>query len=173
VYLVPPMDDEPPREFVDFVADRLPWMTAEANRLTGGAEQAAGIAALVLSDLALHWRRLSLRTRLSHTDEARAFVAKRLAMRGKQWREDQIYQVEVRVLRPVYQAAHFPASHAVRKASVLSSTVRMATAPMAEAAIAWSDARRRAQLHRIVRTTVVIIAAVVIFLSLIPATPHY
>ncbi|MFG1608959.1 hypothetical protein [Actinoplanes sp. NPDC049265] len=167
------MDDEPPREFVDFVADRLPWMSAEANRLTGGAEQSVGLAALVLSDLALHWRRLSLRARLSHTDEARAFVAKRLALRGKQWREEQIYQVEVSVLRPVYQAAHFPASYAVRKAEVLSSTVRLATAPMAEAAIAWADARHRAQLHKIVRTVIVIVAAVAVFLSLIPPTVEY
>ena len=63
MYLVPPMADEPPREFVDFVAARFPWMTLEADRLTDGAEQSAGIAALVLSDIAIHWRRLDLRRR--------------------------------------------------------------------------------------------------------------
>src|SRR5262245_15826641 len=129
------MADEPPGEFVDFVADRLPWMTSEADRLTDGAEHSAGIAALVLSDVAMHWRRLTLRSRLTHADEVHAFVTRRLAKRTQQWRDDQIYQVEVRVLRPVYQAAHFPASYAARKAEMLASTVRTATAPMAEAAI--------------------------------------
>ncbi|WP_285684756.1 hypothetical protein [Actinoplanes sp. NBRC 103695] len=168
------MADEPPREFVDFVADRLPWLNAEADRLTDGAEQSAGFAALVLSDVALHWRRLTLRTRVTHADEARAFAGRRLTMRTKQWREDQIYQVEVRVMRrQAYQAAHFPASYAARKAEVLASTVRTATAPLAEAAIAWSDARHRAFIHRVVRTTVIVIAAIAFFLSLIPSTPDY
>jgi len=168
------MADEPPREFVDFVADRLPWLNAEADRLTDGAEQSTGFAALVLSDVAMHWRRLTLRARVTHADEARAFAGKRLSMRTKQWREDQIYQVEVRVLRrQAYQAAHFPASYAARKAEVLASTVRTATAPMAEAAIAWSDARHRAQVHKMVRTTIIIIAAIAVFLSLIPPTTEY
>ncbi|MEV6633428.1 hypothetical protein AB0M54_22045 [Actinoplanes sp. NPDC051470] len=167
------MADEPPQEFVEFVADRLPWMTAEANRLTDGADQAAGIAALVLSDLALHWRRLGLRARLSHADEARAFTVRRLQLRSKQWRDDQIYQVEVRVLRPVYQVAYYPASYAARKAEVLASTVRSSTAPMAEAAIAWTYARRRAQIHKIVRTVIVIVVTIGVFLSLIPSNPDY
>ena len=167
------MADEPPREFVDFVADRYPWMTTEADRLTDGAEQSAGIAALVLSDVAMHWRRLALRSRLTRADEVRAFVTRRLVKRTTQWRDEQIYQVEVRVLRPVYQAAHFPASYAVRKAEVLASTVRTATAPTAEAAIAWADARHRVLIHKIVRVTITIIVVIGVFLSLIPSTPEY
>jgi hypothetical protein len=168
------MADEPPREFVDFVAERLPWLNAEAGRLTGGAEQSTGFAALVLSDVAMHWRRLTLRARVTHADEARAFARKRLGTRTRQWREDQIYQVEVRVLRrQAYQATHFPASYAARKAEVLASTVRTATAPVAEAAIAWSDARHRALIHKVVRTTVIVTAAIAFFLSLIPSTPDY
>jgi hypothetical protein len=173
VYLVPPMADEPPRAFVDLVAERLPWLTAEADRLTGGAEQSAGLAALVLSDVAMHWRRLLLRGRLTHTDVVSEYLAKRLATRTRQWREDQIYRVEVRVLQPVYQVAHFPASYAARKAQVLSSTVRTATAPMAEAAIAWADARHRVGIHKIVRVAITIILAITVFLSLIPATPRH
>jgi hypothetical protein len=171
VYLVPPMADEPPPEFVDFVADRLWWMTDEARRLTGGAEVSTGIATLVLSDIAIHWRRLLLRSRVSHADAIRDFAARRLALRTKQWREEQIYPVDVRILRPMVQAARFPASYAARKAELLTGTVRTATAPLAEAAIAWADARHRATIHKIVRTTIVILLAMVIFLSLLPTTP--
>ena len=169
---MPPMADEPPPEFVAFVADRLPSMTDEARRLTGGSDHADGIATLVLSDVALHWRRLLLRTRVAHADAVRDFAHRRLALRAKQWRDDQIYPVEVRVLRPMMQAARFPASYAARKAEVLASTVRTSTAPLAEAAIAWADARHRATVHKVVRTTIVILLLITIFLNLFPAPQH-
>ena len=168
MYLVPPMADEPPPEFVGFVADRLPSMIEEARRLTGGSEQATGIATLVLSDVAIHWRRLTLRSRVAHTDAVREFAHRRLALRTKQWREEQIYPVDVRILRPVVQAARFPSSYAARKADVLASTVRTATAPLAEAAIAWADARHRAMIHRIVRTTITIVVLFAILFSIFP-----
>jgi hypothetical protein len=171
VYLVPPMADEPPPEFVEFVAEHLPSMVEDARRLTGGSEQSTGIATLVLSDIAIHWRRLQLRSRVAHTDAVREFAHRRLALRTKQWREEQIYPVEVRILRPMVHAARFPSSFAARKADVLASTVRTATAPFAEAAIAWTDARHRAMVHRIVRTTVTILLLFAIFFSLFPGAP--
>jgi len=79
--------------------------------------------------------------------------------------------VDVRILRPMMQAARFPASYAARKADLLAGTVRTATAPMAEAAIAWADARHRAMIHRIVRTTVTILVVLAIFFSLFPGRP--
>jgi hypothetical protein len=171
VYLVPPMADEPPPEFVEFVAERLPSMVDEARRLTGGSEQATGIATYVLSDVAIHWRRLMLRSRVAQTDAVRDFAHRRLALRAKQWRDEQIYEVDVRILRPMVQAARFPASYAARKADLLAGTVRTATAPMAEAAIAWADARHRAMIHRIVRTAVTILLLMAIFFSLFPGRP--
>lgn len=173
MYLVPPMADEPPPEFIEFVADKMPWMESEARRLTDGSASATGIATLVLSDIALHWRRLHLKGRLSHTDAVRDFAARRLSLRTKQWRDEQIYPVEVRILRPVAQARHFPASYAARKADLLTGTVRSATAPFAEAAIAWADAHHRAMINKIVRTTITILLAIMVFLSVLPDTVEY
>ena len=116
---------------------------------------------------------MSRRTVISETPSAAAASLRWMTRCTKQWRDDQIYQVDVNVLRTGYHAAHFPASYAARKAEVLASTVRTATAPMAEAAIAWSDARHRATIHKIVRTIITIILAIGFFLSLIPATPDY
>jgi hypothetical protein len=132
---------------------------------------ANGLAALVLTDVALHWRRLTLRKKLSHADAVREFVKHRLEVRTKQWRDDQIYAVEVRILRPVVRAAHLPATMAVRKADFLASSVAADGRPMAEAAIAWAEARRRAMWHRVYRTTITIVLLFAIFLSLLPTPP--
>ena len=74
-------------------------------------------------------------------------------------------------MRPVVQAARFPSSYAARKAEVLSSTVRTATAPMAEAAIAWADARHRAMVHKIVRTAITLFIVFAVFFTLFPGAP--
>jgi len=153
MYVVPPMDEEPPPGFITFVAVHLSTLQAEAVRLTGGSQRADEVYPLVLSDVALHWRRLSLRRRLTGHDEAANYLRRRLEVRTAQWREDQIYPVEVEVLRP--PPAHFAAPRsatiALRKAAVLPGTERARVRPLAEAAIAWEDAARRARWHRIGR----------------------
>jgi hypothetical protein len=96
-YVIPPMEDEPPADFVVFVARHLTALKDEAARLTGGDRHADELYPVVLTDVAGHWRRLRWRCRLRSPDSATAFLARRLAARSKQWREDQIYPVEVSV----------------------------------------------------------------------------
>lgn len=103
--LIPPMDDEPPPEFIAFVAGRLSALRAEAARLTGGDRSAPEVTMEVLIDLAGHWRRLSWRSRLTHRDATAEFLDRRLTARTRQWREEQIYPVEVNVLRDTAWAA--------------------------------------------------------------------
>jgi len=170
--LIPPMDDEPPPEFIAFVAARLGALRSEAARLTGGDHAAPEVVMQVLIDLAGHWRRLCWRGRLTHRDAAAEYLDRRLTARTRQWREDQIYPVEVNVLRdtnwavPPEQiletagAAHtsaYPAAAAQFRrppkppeetlaqqlAFFLPSTVRHDSEVVAEAEIAWVHAYRR------------------------------
>ncbi len=172
MYVVPPMDEEPPAGFVTFVAVHLGTLRSEAARLTGGSQRADEVYPMVLSDVALHWRRLQLRRRLTGRDEAADYLRRRLAARTEQWREEQIYPVEVQVLRPPPPLAMFrPAatSIALRKAALLESTERARSRPLAEAAIAWEHAWQRARWHRIAR----MVAGVAVgFLTLMYALPQ-
>jgi hypothetical protein len=97
-YLVPPMEDEPPPEFITFVAGRLARLRGEAARLIGGDRSAPEITMEVLTDLAGRWRWLTWQARLTHRDAAAEYLDRRLTARTKQWREDQLYPVEVNVL---------------------------------------------------------------------------
>ena len=97
--LIPPMDDEAPPEFLAFVAARLDMLRSEAGRLTGGARSADEVAMEVLADLAGHWRGLTVLGRLLHRNLAGEYLDRRLTARTRQWREDQVYPVEVTVLR--------------------------------------------------------------------------
>ena len=174
MYVVPPMDEEPPEGFVTFVAVHLGSLRSEAARLTGGGERADEVYPLVLSDVALHWRRLALRRRLTGRDEAAQYLRRRLEARTQQWREDQIYPVEVHVLRPAPTPAHLyarpaAASIALRKAALLETTERAPSRPLAEAAIAWEHAWQRARWHRIGR---MVGGTVVGFLALMYALPQ-
>jgi C4-dicarboxylate-specific signal transduction histidine kinase len=171
MYVVPPMDEEPPPGFVTFVAVHLDTLRTEAVRLTGGSQRADEVYPLVLSDVALHWRRLQLRRRLTGRDEAAEYLRRRLEKRTEQWREDQIYPVQVDVLRPapVYATRPATASIALRKAAVLPGTGRDRIRPLAEAAIAWEHAWRQARWHRIGR----MVAGVAFgFLALMYALPQ-
>jgi hypothetical protein len=153
MYVVPPMADEPPPDFLVFVAVHLTTLQDEAARLVGGRRYADEVYPAVLSDVALHWRRLQLRRRLTGRDETGTYLRRRLAARAEQWREDQIYEVEVQLLPPpparYYRAS--PASVALRKAALLEETRRSQRRPQAEAAIAWEHACQQARWHRIAR----------------------
>jgi hypothetical protein len=172
MYVVPPMDEEPPPGFITFVAVHLSTLQADAVRLTGGSQRADEVYPLVLSDVALHWRRLSLRRRLTGHDEAAGYLRRRLEIRTAQWREEQIYPVEVEVLRPkpAHFAAPLGATIALRKAAVLPSTERARVRPLAEAAIAWADAARRARWHRIGRIVGSVFFAFIYLMYAFPAS---
>ncbi|WP_328460127.1 hypothetical protein OHA21_28985 [Actinoplanes sp. NBC_00393] len=148
MHLIPPMDDEPPPEYVAFVAVRQRELRGEAARLVGGDPSADEIYLNLLTDVAGHWRRLRWWGRLTRSDAAGAYLRRRLLARTKQWREDQVYEVEVRVLRP--QTAVVPlvtsgGSIALRKAAVLPGTARASLDALADAEIAWVHAWRRSQ----------------------------
>jgi hypothetical protein len=163
------MAEEPPGDFLEFVAARLADLQHEAVRLTGGQQQAEEIYPEVLSDVAGHWRRLRWLSRWTGRDAAAEFLTRRLAARTKQWREEQIYEVDVRLLRPPpSSAAALPASYALRKAALLPSTERIQIRPVAEAAIAWSHAWRRANWHRLARVVTTIFLIMIAFLQALP-----
>lgn len=107
--LIPPMDSEPPRDYVDFVVGNMPMLQAEANRLVGGDRHADQVYSQALIDVAGRWRRLSWQRRFSHRDTTADFLRRRLVARAEQWREDQIFPVEVVSVptAPQFQ----PASH--------------------------------------------------------------
>ena len=86
-------------DFIDFVRVRLGDLQMEAARLTGGPGHADEVYPQALIDVAGHWRRLRLRHRLTRRDAAGDFLHQRLVKRAGQWREEQIYEVEVRLLR--------------------------------------------------------------------------
>jgi hypothetical protein len=155
MYLVPPMDDDPPPEFVAFVAGHLTALRRETDRLVGGDPEGAHIYMEVLADVAGHWRRLIWWGRLAGGDRATEYMKHRLMKRTKQWRDEQIYEVDIRVLR---QYTSVPmgvtASMALRKASVLPGTVRSGRIPYADAGIAWVKAYRKQEWHRIGRLAV-------------------
>jgi hypothetical protein len=120
-----------------------------------------------LVDVAGHWRRLRLRRRLTHRDVAGQYLTQRLSTRARQWRDDQVYEVEVHLIRPPVHAAQ-RSSIALRKAALLEDTVRAPLRPVAEASIAWGHAWRRARWRGIGRAAA---AFLVVFLSLIQILP--
>jgi len=171
VYLVPPMDDEPPRDFVDFVYVHLGDLQREAARLTGGQQHADEVYPEALADVAGHWRRLRLRRRLTHRDIPGEFLTRRLAKRAEQWRAEQIYDIEVHLLRaPVYR--YQSASIALRKAALLPGTARRQQRPVAEASIAWTHAWRRAYWRRLARVAATTVLIFVSLLQALPALPN-
>ena len=187
--LIPPMDDEAPPEFLAFVAARLDMLRREAGRLTGGARSADEVAMEVLVDLAGHWRGLTVLGRLLHRNLAGEYLDHRLTARTRQWREDQVYPVEVTVLRddtrdpprrvreqpqrePVPEPVRVEDSLARQLALYLPSTVRRDVRAVAEAEIAWVHAYRRYVWRRYCRIGggyVLLIGGMVQFMSQVSA----
>jgi hypothetical protein len=168
-YVVPPMAEEPPGDFVAFVVTHLSELQREAARLVGGPQYAEEIYPMVLSDVAGHWRRLRLWARVAQRDVPGDFLVRRLITRSKQWREDQIYEVEVMGLRPPPRAyaAALPVSYAARKAALLPGTERVQQRPIAEAAIAWEHACHKARWRRIGRTVALGLLVMLVFLQVV------
>ncbi|GLW34807.1 hypothetical protein [Actinoplanes regularis] len=158
MYLIPPMADDPPPEFVGTVAAHEQELRHDALRLAGGDPVGHEIYQEALVDLAGHWRRLYWWGRLTHSDAPGLYLRKRLSRRTHAWREEQIYQVEVRVLRPpesaFVQVGGPAASLALRKAAVLDGTTRAGLRTLADATVAWVHAWRRSEHRRIARLVI-------------------
>ena len=177
-YLFPPMDDEPPPDFLAFVAARLDGLRREAFRLSGGAADSDALAMDVLTDLAGHWRRLRWESRLRGHEVMSGYLTRRLATRTKQWREDQIYPVEVHVLPPPTLPGRYErrtgATVAQRLAELLPTTVREEAEVVAEAEIAWVHAYRRHVWWRYARVCigmVLVLGGLIQFMSAAAGAP--
>jgi hypothetical protein len=169
-YLVPPMDPDPPGDFVVFVADNMSRLQSVAARLTGGPQHADEVYPDALADVAGRWRRLRLLHRLGRRDATASYLERRLAARARQWREDQIYEVEVQAVRPQSPPrTAVPASTARSLAPLLPSTVRAHRRPLAEATISWGHAYHRARVRRLLRGAAV---TALTFLALVQSLPH-
>lgn len=173
MYLVPPMDDEPPREFVDFVAGHLATLRRETDRLVGGDPEGSHLYLEVLADVAGHWRRLRWWARLAGGDRATGYLQQRLAARTKQWRDDQIYDVDIRVMhQQMWLPMSVPATMALRKAEVLPGTARTGAIPYADAGIAWVQAYRKQEWHRIGRLVaggILLVGGMIQYMSILSA----
>ena len=170
MYLVPPMDDDPPPEFVAFVAGHLTALRRETDRSVGGDPEGGHLYMDVLADVAGHWRRLRAWSWLAGKDAPAEYLHKRLTSRTRQWRDEQIYDVDVRVLRTQpYVPLHGPGQTlALRKAGVLPGTVRRGAVPLADACIAWVHACRKERWHRVGRlvvTGILIIGGMIQYMS--------
>jgi hypothetical protein len=152
------------------VAVHLSHLQREAARLTGGPQHADEVYPDALVDVAGHWRRLRLRRRLTHHDPAGTYLTQRLAARAKQWREDQVYEVEVQLIRAPVQTDR-TSSIALRKAPLLPGTVRAQARPFAEAAIAWSHAWQRARWRRLAWGAVVFTLVLIGLVQALPNVP--
>lgn len=155
-HLVTPMSAEPPADYVQYVAEALPWLRPDAARMVGERD-AQRIYPEALSDLARHWRRLPGRRRPGRLDAADAFLRRRLLARVAQWRDDNGYPVEVRHVflgdppgyagpgqdRGYASGTAPPDSVARRMAALLPPTQREELGRVAEAEIAWVHAYQR------------------------------
>ncbi len=167
VHLVPPMADDPPPGFVAFVYAHLPAVQQEAHRLTGGNPDEVYPGAL--TDLALHWRRLRLAALVRSTAPG-DYLVRRLTKRAAAWRKDQVYEIEVSILKP--QTWHRPPAETIaqRKAALLDPTERPEIRPLAEATIAWAHAQRTAFWRGIARTTTTAVVVMIVLAGLLPTT---
>ncbi|SDT79491.1 hypothetical protein [Actinoplanes derwentensis] len=169
MHLIAPMADEPPSDYVAFVARHASGLRTEAHRLAGGAPVHEEIYLAVLTDLAGHWRRLRL---LHRTD---TYMRQRLTARTAHWREDQVYEVEVRVLPPPPPPARPRAgSLALRKATIIPGTARASLDALADAEIAWIHAHLRAQRHRVLRHALfvlLVVGALIQYMAWLSADP--
>jgi hypothetical protein len=162
MYLIPPMDEEPPPAYVRFVSAHLGELRRETNRLVGGDADGAHLYMDVLADVAGHWRRLCLLARLGRRDAPADYLRRRMTSRTQHWRDEQVYEVDVRVLHatPMFTPAGPVASLALRKAAVLPGNARSGVVALADAEIAWVQAYRRQQWHRIGRVVVAFVLVI-------------
>ncbi|HEY0533889.1 MAG TPA: hypothetical protein VGD29_20065 [Actinoplanes sp.] len=166
MYLIAPMDEEPPPAYISFVTTHLGELRSETDRLVGGDAEGGHLYMDALADVAGHWRRLCWMSRLRRRDVPAEYLHRRLTTRTQRWRDEQIYQVDIRVLRQsAYMPARPAASLALRKAAVLPGTARSGVVALADAEIAWVQAYRRQQWRSIGRLAVALLLAVSVLIQ--------
>ncbi|MDG4824398.1 hypothetical protein O7635_21310 [Asanoa sp. WMMD1127] len=120
VELLPKMAPEAPDGYVSFVDRHLAALRSESAQLAGDAWRAEEIYPEVLSDVAARWQWLELlATRFGRPRAADDYLRQVLTSRAKRWRAEQIYEVEMVVLRadpaaPAIDAGQAPSGVAVR-----------------------------------------------------------
>lgn len=149
--LIAPMEPEAPQDYVDFVVRTVVMLRTEATRLVGGDRRGEQVYTQALIDVAGRWQLLRWQHRFSHRDAATDFLRRRLLARAQQWREDQIYPVEVLAeptTSPFVAAA--PATVPAERSAALYAPAPAAfhprTYPVAPAATPDTVARRLAEL---------------------------
>jgi hypothetical protein len=174
MYLIRPMADEPPPAYISFVTTHLGELRRETDRLVGGDAEGGHLYMDALADVAGRWRRLCLLARLRGRDVPGEYLHRRMITRTEHWRDEQIYQVDVRVLQPsIYMPASRGATLALRKAAVLPGTARSGVGALADAEIAWVQAYRKQQWHGVIRifTAVVVVLGTVVQVASWLSTP--
>jgi hypothetical protein len=169
MHLIRPMDDEPPPAYISFVTTHLSDLRRETDRLVGGDAEGGHAYMDVLADVAGRWRRLYWLGRLRRRDEAAEYMIRRMTSRTERWRKEQIYEVDIRVLRPpVFAMAAPGATMALRKAAVLPGTARGgAVVALADAEIAWVQAFRKHQWRWVGRWAIGGVLTLTVFIQLI------
>ncbi|GIF71530.1 hypothetical protein [Asanoa siamensis] len=188
VDLLPKMPPEAPDGYVTFVDRHLAALRLESARLAGDAWRAEEIYPEVLADVAARWRRLELLARwFGRPAAAEDYLHEVLTNRARRWRAEQIYEVEMVVLRadpageaptpalpPPAPFAGKPTASAglaryrrtgpgrssvgLRQARFLSP-LRHPPAPIAEAAIAWWHAYVAQRRRKRVAAVIAVILA--------------
>ncbi|REF98684.1 hypothetical protein DFJ67_4702 [Asanoa ferruginea] len=181
--LVTRMEEEAPDGYVSFVDRHLVSLRFESAQLAGDAWHAEEIYPEVLSDVAARWHRLELLARwFGRQSAADDYLRQVLSTRAKRWRAEQIYEVEMVVLKadavieplkteaPSTQSAGLArykrtgpgrSSIGLKQARFLSPLRRPPT-PRAEASIAWFhayEAYRRRKRVAVVIALIVVMAA--------------
>jgi hypothetical protein len=100
VELLPKMEPEAPDGYVSFVGRHLAELRLESAQLAGDAWHAEEIYPEALTDVAARWRRLELLERwFGRPAAADDYLRQVLTTRAKRWRAEQIYEVDMVVLR--------------------------------------------------------------------------
>ena len=100
VDLLPKMEPEAPDGYVSFVGRHLADLRLESAQLAGDAWHAEEIYPEVLTDVAARWQRLELMARwFGRPGAADEYLRQVLTTRAKRWRAEQIYEVDMVVLR--------------------------------------------------------------------------
>ncbi|GIF70234.1 hypothetical protein Ais01nite_82690 [Asanoa ishikariensis] len=100
VDLLPKMAPEAPDGYVSFVGRHLTSLRLESAQLAGDAWHAEEIYPEALTDVAARWQWLELRAHwFGRPGAADDYLRQVLTDRAKRWRAEQIYEVEMVVLR--------------------------------------------------------------------------
>jgi hypothetical protein len=183
VELVPKMEEEVPDGYVSFVDRHLVTLRFESAQLAGDAWHAEEIYPEALSDVARRWQWLQLLARwFGRPGAADDYLRQVLSTRAKRWRAEQIYEVEMVVLKadaviePLKAEAPSTSSAGLAryrrtgpgrssiglKQARFLSPLRRPPTPRAEASIAWFhayEAYRRRKRVAVVIGVVLVMAA--------------